>query len=190
MVTVHVCSDYGLGQVFPTPVLQSPTWALVLCYPNTSVKPDATLASASPRQVLPQYLLVQDPDQVCWTLTQCYLNTGLTKTTKTTSFLVSVMGWSWYSFTRWQAPSILALVGVSPSGAVLGYSKNYWGFRVLAPFTPPLLKCNCQRMYYDNWTKNFPKRLSRKEVWGDTSTVLCIIYYLVLWAFIKEHSWH
>ena len=154
MVTVHVSGNYGLGQVSPTPVLPSPTQALVLHYSNTSIKPDATLTSASPRQVLPQYLLVQDLDY--WASSQCYLNTGLTKTAGvSTSFLVSVMGWSWYSFTRWQAPSIPALVGVSPSGAVLGYSKNYWGFRVLAPFTPPLLKCNCQHLYYDNWTKKF-----------------------------------
>ena len=63
MVTVHIYGDYGLGQVFPTPVLPSPTQALVLCYPNMSVKPNVTLTSASPRQVLPQYLLVQDLDQ-------------------------------------------------------------------------------------------------------------------------------
>ena len=80
MVTVHICGDYGLGQVFPTPVLPSPTRALVLCYPNTSVNPDATFTSASPRQALPQYLLVQDVDQVCQASTQCYPNTGLTKT--------------------------------------------------------------------------------------------------------------
>ena len=62
MVTVHVSGDYGLGQVSPTPVLPSLTQALVLCYPNMSIKPDATLTSASPGQVLPQYLLVQDLD--------------------------------------------------------------------------------------------------------------------------------
>ena len=80
MATVHICGDYGLVQVFPTPVPPSPTWALVLCYPKISVKPDATLTSASPRQVFPQYLLVQDLDQDCWASSQCYLNTDLTKT--------------------------------------------------------------------------------------------------------------
>ena len=78
----------------------------------------STLAQSrllSPDPVLPQHW----PSQDCQVFTL---------------FLVSVMGWSWNSFTRWQAPSIPALVGVSPSGAVLGYSENHWGFRVLAPF--------------------------------------------------------
>ena len=71
-------------------------------------------------------------------------------------FLVSVMGWSWNSFTRWQAPSIPASVGVSFSGAALWViPKITGGFRVLAPFTPPLLKYNCWYSYYDNWTKDF-----------------------------------
>ena len=119
MVTVHVCGDYGLGQVFPTPVLPSPTWALVLCYPNMSVKPDVTLTSAFSRQVLPQYLLVQDLDQDCWV---------------STSFLVSVMGWSWYSFTRWQAPSIPALVGVTQWCCFGLFQKLFGGLGLLAPF--------------------------------------------------------
>ena len=35
-------------------------------------------------------------------------------------FLVSVMGWSQSSFTRWQAPPIPALVGVSSNGIAFG----------------------------------------------------------------------
>ena len=129
-------------------------------------------------QMWPSHLLLQDryylslipvlsqhwPDQ-----DRYYTNTFLSKIQTdqdcwaSTSFLVCVMGWSWNSFTRWQAPSILALVGVSPSGTVLGYSENYQGFRVLAPFTPPLLKCNCQHLYYNNWTKKFCWSLSRRR---------------------------
>ena len=33
--------------------------------------------------------------------------------------------------------------------------ENYWGFRVIAPFTPPFLKYNCQYFYQDNWTRIF-----------------------------------
>ena len=81
MVTVHVCGDYGLGQVFPTPVLPSPTWALVLCFPNMSMS----------SQMWPSHLLLQDryypntflsKDLDYWASSQCYLNTGLTKTSE------------------------------------------------------------------------------------------------------------
>ena len=135
MDTIHVCGNYGLGQVFPTPFLPSPTWALVLCYPNTSVKPDVTLASASPKQVLPQYLLVQDLDQDFWALTQCYLNTGPTKTAG--SLPPSWCLW-WgkagtaspdgrhHQFQLWWVCHPVVLFWVIP--------KIIGGFRVLAPF--------------------------------------------------------
>ena len=95
--------------------------------PKTLCRPSVDRCSEPCPQHWPQSRLLS-PDPVLpqhWPSQDCQVFT---------LFLVSVMGWSWNSFTRWQAPSIPALVGVSPSGAVLGYSENHWGFRVLAPF--------------------------------------------------------
>ena len=59
-------------------------------------------------------------------------------------------------FTRWQAPPIPTLVGVSSNGVAFWVIlKITGGFGVIAPFIPPLLKYNCQYYYYDNWTKVF-----------------------------------
>ena len=92
--------------------------------------------------VLSPTLTNQGSNQDLWALTQCYLNAGPVKTTA--SWCLS-WRWSQSSFTKWQAPPILALVGVSSNGVALWViPKITGGFRVVAPFTPPFLKYNCQ----------------------------------------------
>ena len=54
--------------------------------------------------------------------------------------------------------------------------KNYrGGFRVIVPFTPPFLKCNCRYFYQDNWTKIL-KFLIFQESYDGTSTGLFLQY--------------
>ena len=97
--------------------------------PNTD-QPRLQLRPLSPEPVLPQ----------CWP-SQDYC------------FLVSVMGWSLSSFTRWQTPT-----NPNFGGCVIQWCcfwvilKITGGFRVIALFTPPLLKYNCR---YANWTRGF-----------------------------------
>ena len=81
-------------------------------------------------------------NQDYWVSTWCYLNTSLIKTTA--SWCLS-WGWSQSSFTRWQTPPIPALVGVSSNGVTFRLFWKITGiFRVIASFTPPFLKYNCQ----------------------------------------------
>ena len=137
------CSLHPFFQVLPEPwSCVIPTWVLSkmrphICFSKTGITPIPSCPRPRPRQVLPQYFLVQDPvrprlPSLVPVLSQHWPDQDCRVST---SFLVSVMRWSWNSFTRLQAPSVPALVGVSPSGAVLGYSENYRGFRILAPFT-------------------------------------------------------
>ena len=98
--------------------------------PNTD-QPRLQLRPPSPNPVSPQHWPSQD-----YSVSTC--------------FLVSVMGWSQSSFTRWQAPPIPASVGVSSNGVV------FWVIpKITGGLTPPLLKYNCWYSYYDNWTKVF-----------------------------------
>ena len=52
-------------------------------------------------------------------------------------FLVSVMGWSLSSFTRWQTPPIPASVGVSSNGVVFGLFRKLLGVSGLLPLSLP-----------------------------------------------------
>ena len=49
-------------------------------------------------------------------------------------FLVSVMGWSQGSFTRWQAPPIPASVRVSSNSVAFGLFQKLLGFQGYIPF--------------------------------------------------------
>ena len=102
-------------------------WILTQCYPNTGLVkttepwPSVTSTLAQSRLLSPDPLLPKHwPNQDYWV---------------STCFPVSAMGWSWNSFSRWQAPSIPALVGVSSSAAFRVIPKITGGFRVLSPFT-------------------------------------------------------
>ena len=127
-------------------------------------------------------LSTQDPHTDLWVWTQCYPNNGPIQTTVTWSLSAE---WSQSSFTRWQSPPIITEMGVSFNWH---HTWVMWkitgGFRVIAPFTPPFLKYNCQYLYQDNWTRILKFKFSRVLWWHIHGIIFTIhIYNSILYRF-------
>ena len=120
--------------------------------PCPGVIPDTDQPRLQPRPLSPDPVLPQ-----CWPSQDYWVST---------CFLVSVMGWSQSSFTRWQAPPIPPLVGVSSNGVAFWViPKITGGFGVIAPFTECKKTKTDKMVWYETFSQLQCQQIVFKLKW-------------------------